>query len=184
MIVNSDYIHVISSSPVSSLCWLPRTSTSSEKASDTAGDNQIHYLACGSVDGTILLLGVEATATSSSCTVRRLTSLKLMSAVKAISVLTIHDEIILCAGCQDGSLRGWIVNQPSGVGVGLGVSNVGLHDLFVEKDVHMGGVNSIATRGLGIMVSGGEDGNVQVWRIGGQSHVDENSLRVSQFEYC
>ena len=101
-----------------------------------------------------------------------------MSAIKAISVLTIHDEMVLCAGCQDGSLRGWIVNQPSGIGT------VSLHDLFVEKDVHIGGVNSIATRGMGIMVSGGEDGIVQVWRVDGQSHADENSLRVSQFEYC
>eukprot|EP01041_Mallomonas_annulata_P001754 gene1754-3385_t len=180
---------------ITALCWLPvvhATTTTASSDSLQATDDSIQhcYLLCGTQDGTLLLMDVEVPRFPSQLsyspgTMRRLTNLSLLSPVKSIAILRIDDEPVACVGCQDGSLRGWVIkdgDRNASSIIAVTRASWTFSELFYEKNVHRGGVNSLSSRGMGLLVSGGEDGVIHVWRVGKQASYDGNdnsNLRVN-----
>ena len=137
--------------PISCLKWLPRVGPAGASAgviSSGSGSGirrgfRDEKLLCGSSDGTLACV---------DCTGRLFAATKVDCAVRAIC--TSYDGRAAFGGCEDGSIRVWSITDHGGA----------LREIFRYPRAHDGVCTSLAMD-KNVLVSGGDDGAVRVWRV-------------------
>jgi WD40 repeat protein len=159
-----------SSSPISSLCWMPMPFL---LAVDPQKPHRNEKLVCVSMDGTMVIMDYSGRLCGAVKVDVPIRSVVAGVAVASPQPLGMHQnpagsKHVIFGGCEDGSLRVWACDD---AGTGLSGAFTGptsIYEVFRFPDAHMGAVTSLALRNQ-LLVSGGEDGTLRLWRLAVQT---------------
>jgi WD40 repeat protein len=146
--------------PLTSLRWIPSSNISINSQIGFTADK----LVCGTGDGLLVCLDVTgklfaATKVQPSPDATNSIPFKSNSsvatnAVIGVNCLSIDKRGNVYGGCEDKTIRVWCMEKGY------------LKELYIQNNVHNGGVTSTSlNKDHTILVSGGDDGTINTWRV-------------------